>query len=231
MEKKIRVLDIAIDDYTAKEAMQQTMEYMQSEPVSLVRILTSGSLVKSAEIEAFKDHIEQFDMVIPGDVAVLETAGVTERIKLKEAENRMYLRMIMRYLNRQRKKVFLLADSEGELNRLREEIALNHRHIIVADYSVIEAGETADDKVVNKINGTEVDCVIAIMSSPLQEEFVLRNQALIDAKVWLALGMPFTPMGQENESWLSRFWVRRVLKKESEKLKKASFETAQEYGF
>lgn len=39
MSDKIKVLDIDIDNCTAKEAMKETMEYLKSEPVSVMRWL------------------------------------------------------------------------------------------------------------------------------------------------------------------------------------------------
>ena len=40
MSKKISVLDISIDNFTAKEAMQEALAYMESDLVSVIELVT-----------------------------------------------------------------------------------------------------------------------------------------------------------------------------------------------
>ena len=40
MNDKISVLDIDIDNYTAKEAMKETVRYLESDPVNVVELVT-----------------------------------------------------------------------------------------------------------------------------------------------------------------------------------------------
>lgn len=41
---------------------------------------------------------------------------------------------------------------------------------------------------VNAINGGEADCVIAILTPPVQEQFIARNRSQINTRVWLGAG-------------------------------------------
>ena len=45
--------------------------------------------------------------------------------------------------------------------------------------------------VINAINGTETDCILSVLSSPFQEQFIQRNKALLNARVWLGCGTAF----------------------------------------
>lgn len=232
MDKKISVLDIAIDDYTAKEAMQKTVEYMTSEPINTIRILNAGSLVTAAESESFKESVEQFDMVLAGDISLLETAGVEESSRLKETGSRIYLKMFFRYLNNNHKRVFLLTGSTEEMDKLEQCLRNDYRHIQIAGSLSMTNGDMADDMIVNEINGTETDCIISIIEYPLKEEFVLKNQAQIDARLWMVLGAQFMPLRQKSriKTRLLELWAKRVLKKESEKHKKAVWKEVNENG-
>jgi len=232
MENKINVLDIAIDNYSAKEAMQKTVEYMQSEPMNLVGVLTAKSLMHAAELEGYKENVARFDMVVAGETSVLEAAGVKERGKLKEAEMHIYLKMVMRYLSKHHRRVFLLTQSEILGNEVMQYLEADYKHIVIAGSIVVQEGETADDMIINEINGREIDCVIAVLESPLQEEFVLKNQPLIDTRIWLALGDSFVTnhSTRKRKGRLVDFWARHALKRENERYKKASWAAAQERG-
>jgi len=232
MDKKINVLDILIDNFTAKEAMQKTMEYMQSEPTNIVGVLTANNLMQAAEIEGYKDNVERFDMVIAGDISVLEAAGVDEGPMLKETKRQIYLKMLFRYLSKHRKRVFFLTNNETVCGRIQEHLESEYRGLYIAGSIIVRENETADDMIINEINGSETDCVIAVLESPMQEEFILKNQQLIDTRVWLALGDALVPVRKVNKSRfrLADFLAGRALKRENEKYKKAGWQTDHEYG-
>ena len=70
--------------------------------------------------------------------------------------------------------------------------AVDEGHIILIksldstdDYDTIRS--TAD-MLVNAINGGEADCVIAILTPPVQEQFIARNRSQINTRVWLGSG-------------------------------------------
>ncbi|MGL6199579.1 MAG: WecB/TagA/CpsF family glycosyltransferase [Lachnospiraceae bacterium] len=230
MNKKINVLDVMIDDFTAKEAMRKTVDYMQSEPTDIIGIITANNLMESSEIEGYKDNVEQFDMVIAGDVSVLEAAGVDEGSKLKEIETQLYLKMLLRYLSKHRKKVFLLVNNEMACSKIQDYLKSNYRSINIAGRIVVRENETADDMIINDINGSEPDCVIAILNSPMQEEFILKNRTLVDTRVWLALSDTIISVkkAKKNRFRLMDFITGRALKRENDKLKKASWKTVNE---
>ena len=75
MKSRVNVLEIELNNNTAKEAMQKVMEYMQTEPMNIVEIISANTLVKSKEDENLKDNIAQADLVLAGEQAVLEVAG------------------------------------------------------------------------------------------------------------------------------------------------------------
>ena len=76
-----------------------------------------------------------------------------------------------------------------------------------------------DDMLVNAINGGEVDSVIAVLSSPVQEEFISRNRSLINARMWLGAGklMESIYKGKSRGEKLATFVDRLFFKRETRK--------------
>ena len=77
MNEKIQVLNIGIDDCTAKEAMKQTVEYMGTEPVSVIELVTVDTVMYASEEPKLRESIECVDLVLPGEKEILEGADVT----------------------------------------------------------------------------------------------------------------------------------------------------------
>ena len=79
MSEKINVLDLEIDKLSAKEAMKASMEYMLSDPVNVIELVTVDRLMQINERAELKDEVREFDLVLAGDRTILEAAEVTER--------------------------------------------------------------------------------------------------------------------------------------------------------
>lgn len=86
----------------------------------------------------------------------------------------------------------------------------------------VSAQDKADDMLVNDINGGEVDCILAALKSPLQEEFIVRNKNLLDARLWLGLGKEYIPDGKTgiNGGKILQVIEKFFFKKEIEKRKR-----------
>lgn len=78
MSKKISVLDISIDNFTAKEAMQEALAYMESDLVSVIELVTIESLMELGTEAELKEEIENFDLILAGNKTILEAAEITD---------------------------------------------------------------------------------------------------------------------------------------------------------
>ena len=169
MDGKMNVLNVQLDDYTAKDAMKAVTEYMHTEPVNTVEILTVDILMKAAQTEGLKEDIEQLDLVIAGDESILEAAEVTEKKKLQEAHNQVFMKLVFHYFHKNRSRVFLLTDLPEETQKLEQFLQSEYTGIQIAGTACVPEDESADDLITNQINGAEVDCVLSSMVSPKQE--------------------------------------------------------------
>ena len=222
MDKKMNVLDVRLDNYTAKDAMKAVTEFLQTELMSTIEIVTVDSLMCVSQTPGLKEDIEALDLVLAGDAAILEAAGVSEKKKLQEAQNRVFLKMFLRYLHKNKMKVFVLGETEEEGQQLRAYIEEELAGIQLAGFAVVPEDESADDQITNVINGTEADCILACMNSPKKEQFIRRVRQVLNVKLWLGMGrgmISVSGMGGWKEK-LMEFVERMLMKREAEKIKK-----------
>ena len=222
MSGKIEVLGIKIDNCTAKEAMQSAVEYMNMEAIHIIELATVDGLMQSEELDRLSDEINQFNLILAGETAILEAAGIEDNKLLQETEKKVFLKLFFQYLHKNHKRVYLLGETEEECTAYYEYFAQHHRCMQIVGMAKVSAVDRADDMLVNAINGGEVDCIIAALSTPLQEDFVIRNKKLLNARLWLGIGKNQLPYesGESGFGRLGRFVLRHIFKKEIEKRKK-----------
>lgn len=222
MSEKINVLDIEIDKFTAKEVMRKSIGYMASEPISVIEMVTADGLMQMNEIEHLKEEVCRFELVIAGDTAVLEAAGVTEERYIRETREWTYLRLFLKYLHKNHRRVYLLVESEEEGDSLYSWFESHYSGLQVVGIAKVSAGNRVDDMIVNAVNGGEADCVISALSAPLQEEFAVKNRHTLNARIWLGAGRGILSLasGRNGQGKLTQFVVKHFFKKEIEKQKK-----------
>ncbi|GEM_PF-92391 len=222
MKDGINIFDVTMQGFTAKEAMKQAIGYLETDSLNTIEIVTMDMLMREQENPAWKEQIQGLDMVLPGEREILEAAGIQDRTLIRDTEGRVFLKMFLKYLQKNRKKVFLLADSEEEAENLESAIHRYHRGIFVTGCIALTADSGQEERIINEINGTETECLLSALTSPWQEEFIAKQKALLGAKLWLGCG---TALGQNYHEKrmggkLKRFFMKRMFRYRVERQKK-----------
>ena len=219
MNEKIQISDLTIDNYTAKDAMKRVVEYLNTEALNIIEIVTLGTLGELANNEELQRQVSEFDITFAGDRAILEAAGIKDARSLRDAEPMLFIKMAMRFLHKYQVKVFLLAENALNLVKLQEQFRETYSQAVIVGTATMEEHGTSDDMILNLVNGVEADCIISTLPSPMQEQFIIRNKSLLDAKLWLGLGNSFYMMkeGQSILGRIKKLFARQILKKEIEK--------------
>ena len=188
MKEKITIFEIEMDNLTAKETMIKAMEFLESESIDTIEIMSMDMLLSGREDKEWKEQVGEIKIVIPGEEEILTAADVRDRKKLREAEDRVFLKLFMKYLQKNRRRVYLLAETDDELRRVEDSVRRYNRGIRIAGHALLSPGSGREETVINDINGTETDCILSVLPSPYQEQFISRNKALLNARLWFGCG-------------------------------------------
>ncbi len=219
MDEKIQVLDLQIDNLTAKDAVKRVVSYMETEPVSVVEMVTMNTLAKFQQDETAKELFEHFDIALASDKGMLEAAGETDERRLKEVDELLFIKMVMRFLHKNSARVFLLAEDEADLQKLEMYMQEDYSNIQVVDKATMQENAASDDMLLNLVNGAEAECILSALPSPIEEQFIYRNKSLVNAKVWLGFGNLLDELKKEKNAFqkFKEFILRQLLKKEMAK--------------
>ena len=78
MNEKMNVLDVQLDDCTAKDAMKIIAEYMQTEELNTVDIVTVDTLMRATQLDGMKEELEKLDEIEKRFQAQIEAGNLTE---------------------------------------------------------------------------------------------------------------------------------------------------------
>lgn len=213
MNEKIQISDLTIDNYTAKEAMKRMVEYLNTDGLNVIEIVTVDTIGELANDEELQKQVSQFDITFAGDTTIFEAAGI------QDAEPMLFIKMVLRFLHKYQVRVFLLAEDVSCMEKLQKQMEEVCGQAIVVGSATIGEQGTSDDMILNLVNGVETDCIISTLPSPMQEQFIIRTKSLLDARLWLGLGNSFYKMreGQSVLGKIKKLFARQILKKEIEK--------------
>ncbi len=113
--------------------------------------------------------------MLAGDGMILEAAGVDSRKYLQETENQVFLRMFLRYLHKNHKRIYLLVESEEDGQDFYDYLERDYGGVADCGMAKVSAQNRADDMLVNAINGGESRLCLIGLAPPLQEEFIVRE--------------------------------------------------------
>ena len=191
MADSIEVMGVVLDCLTAKEAMLRAMQFMENDLVDTIEILSMKDLMNGREDTEWQDLVNECELVMPGEAEILKAADAGGGNVERETGNHIFIKLFLKYLQKNQKKIFLLAETEEDLLDTTEALRRYNRGIRLTGSGVVKPGDNRDESVVNEINGTETDCILSVLPPPYQEQFISRNRALLNAKVWLGCGALF----------------------------------------
>lgn len=222
MGEKINVLDVEIDNLTAGEVMEKAIGYLDSEPVSVIEMVTAEGLMKMKDIPDLKSEISHFDLVLAGDKGMLEAAGVTGNQYYQETRDKLCLKMLLKYLQTKHRRVFLLSETITEGEEFCAWIRKHYSGVQVVGTMAVAEKDHADDMVVNTVNGAEADCVFSVLSVPFQEKFIGRNRNALNARIWFGIGKgeALSASGRSARGMVSQFVLKRFFKRAVKKQRK-----------
>lgn len=222
MNEKMNVLDVQLDNCTAKDAMKIIAEYMQTEELNTVDIVTVDTLMRATQLDGMKEELEKLDLLLPGDMAILEAAKITDRKRIQEMEDQTMLKMVFHYFHKNRCKIFILAGSEEEGDRLQGYLHEAYSGIQVVGMKAVPADESEDDR--DHQSGQRqrsrlCDCQHGF---PLAGTVCLPCKEQLNTRMWFGTGHSIASFAN-GENWadhLKNFIGKRILKREIKKEQK-----------
>ncbi len=185
--QKINILGVAITDYSLKESLIKLDSFIGGGGLNTILYVTTPMLIIAGENEEEKNEIEAMDMTLCGDADILKVAEIKSVSRLYEVENQVFLKEFLRRLVLGGGKVYLLAESEEEVDSLQGELENIQKDIQIVGKSVIPDGGEGLEEIINRINDIAPIAVISRFPSGGQEKWMIEAKPFVNAEVWLGI--------------------------------------------
>lgn len=215
MNNRVNVLDVYVDDCSAKEAVKMALEFLRTDPISIVEMVTVDGCMSLNDQAELKKEMQSFDLVLAADVTILKTAPEFLTATEHEVKKHIFLKLLLQYLHKNKKRVYMLVGDQEDGQNLLEYMERRYKGIVVTGMAKIVPEDRIDDRLVNAINGTDTECIISVLSAPLQEEFIARNRSLLNPNLWLGVGTSILPYMKEVTlgERIGRFIIRKLFQR------------------
>ena len=213
--QKFTILGITLYDYGAREALRNTDRFLGSGGLNTVAYVSSAQIAQASKDEGLKEGVEQLDMTLCTEPDLLEAAGIAAGSRIREIDEKVYLREFLRKLSRNRNSVYLLADSQPELEVLEDLIQEYQGNLYIRGRGVYETFGGQPERLVNELNDVAPDAVISRM--PWPEDIMLMKEygQFVNSRLWVSLPYGAVSWVQNPSIWarLKRKFHYRLFEK------------------
>ena len=118
--KRYSVLGISLMDFSAREGLRRAERFLQTGALNTTSYINAQSLAAASRDEQVKQYLEEMDLIFCLEPDILEAAGIASPGRVREIEDRVFLREFLKRLGRQQDKVYLIGDTVKQVEALQE---------------------------------------------------------------------------------------------------------------
>lgn len=188
MIKKIDILGIQLDDYTVREAIRQVEAFSDDNVPKAIENVSMKMIMETEHDPLVKEVLFSLDLAVIGEKEILEVAGAKTMQRMKETEENDFFFEFFKRIERNRKRLFLLGETEEKNKKFKQWIFKEYPKLMLEGEYALENCVGDLEAVINDLNAATPDIVISILPTPKQEYFFSAHKDKINAKIWYGLG-------------------------------------------
>lgn len=188
MIKTIDVAGIRLDNYTVREAIMNLEREMSDQGFHTIEEVNTDTLMLAASDDTVRRALMTLEHTVISENSILEAVGVSNYQRKHEIEHHDFFHELMKRMERGRKRIYLIGDSQERTDAMFACIAQQYPRCPLVGSAMLEGWDGTTDAVINDINAATPDVVISILPSPQQERFLLENKDKLFANLWYGIG-------------------------------------------
>lgn len=188
MTKKIDILGMELDNYTVREAIRYVETYLSNNVLNTIENVTMKTLIASETDTVIGEALSQMDLTIIGEKEIIQAAGVATMQRLQETVANDFAYEFFRRIERNKKSVFLLGETEEKILSVRKQLQEEFPKLIFTGEYAIENCVGDLEAVINDMNATTPDIILSVLLTPMQEHFLMEHKDKMNASIWYGMG-------------------------------------------
>lgn len=132
MIKKVDILGIQLDNYTVREAIMCVERYLSNNVLNTIESISLQMLIDSETNPVLKEVMSSLDLAIIGEKEIIQAAGLESMQRIRETEENDFYFEFFKRIERNKKSVFLLGDTQEKIDSLKAELTEDYPKLVFA---------------------------------------------------------------------------------------------------
>ena len=211
MIREIIVAGIKFNNYSVREMLAQIEKNLHDNVFTSVQEVYMKTLLMAKEDAVLKEAVESIDLTVIAETGILDAANQLTLFRKREIEGNDFFLQFMKRVERNGMTLFLLGESEKEIERVCEYLSDEFPRIKMVGAKQLEDTMGAQERVINEINMLSPNVVLSVLPSPKQELFIAEHRKMLSANLWYGIGEGKVS-GRSNR--FNKFVMRMLRKRE-----------------
>ena len=178
--KTYDILGISIKDHSVREALHLTREYLSYNSPSVVCFLTKDELLAASDSEEYRTFIEEeADVTMIATSDIFKAANVEEKGRAREIDRNLYLKGLLRLLSRERRRIYLLTQTEAHMSDLK--------NLLGTFESALQIAGTCETADISAAEDVTPYVVFAVLTGKEGVDFISTAKKFMNARVVVML--------------------------------------------
>ncbi len=187
MQASVKIMDIDVDMLTNDIFTGIINEHLSDGHLYVIFFASAELLDRASKDEDYREIIEQADLLLPGEEALLATHHVDVLEAGGMVTSFKSFGLVLENLQRQDRNIYIMAKSEEEAFNLRDCCKRVQPGLKVVDFCVYGGG-LDDEAVINDINSCLPDMLVVDLPPGIQERWIIGHASQLNAKICIATG-------------------------------------------
>lgn len=188
MGKKVEIVGIKIDNVNMDEAVGLLTEYLDSDMCNMVFTPNSEILLEAVRDREFERILNCGQLVVPDGIGVVIASRfygtpVKERVAGFDLMTRL-----MSIADSRGSSVYLLGGKEGVAEEAAIKLTESYGNLRIAGTRNGYFEEDSEDNIINEINSSNADILLAALGAPKQEKFIYKHKDKLKVKIAMGVG-------------------------------------------
>ncbi len=214
--RQVTVLGITLRDLSVRESMSEFRKYLNDGVCDTIGFVSHDLLLAASASEELKTAVESYNMTIFTSPDLLQASGIASRSRERETESALFLKGMLRELEKGKFRLFVVARSSEQLEEVRSFLSFSENPEEQPGGYAFSEGAGEDDAV-NEINSFLPDVVFLKMDTEEGLRFIQENRDRINARLIVSLGDARGVMPAGPKKGLYGLLVRRLFRREAER--------------
>ena len=157
--RQLKVLGVSFKDYSVRESMRRITLFLNNDICNTIDFITHDVLLKASNSEELKNQLEEMDLAVCTSSDILQAGNVQSHGREKEIENNTLLKYILRKFSKEKRRLFLIAQSPDQMDKFRSSLDTLQSGLNVVGSISCSDVVGGDDTIVNEVNSCLPDAV------------------------------------------------------------------------